>query len=90
MDFTDWVELAELNGIKFSVTAYKNRTQCTEFVNFISKTLFEEGVKSKLKNTNLSQFFAMEVLILPSLKKSAFIFCLLNHSNSSRLSLLLP
>ena len=28
----------------------------------------------------------MEVLILLSLKKSAFIFCLLNHLNSSRLS----
>ena len=28
----------------------------------------------------------MEVLILLSLKKSAFIFCLLNHSNKSRLS----
>ena len=57
MDFTDWVELAELNGIKFSVTAYKNCTQCTEFVNFISKTLFEEGVKSKLKNTNFITVF---------------------------------
>ena len=56
MDFTDWVEWAELNGIKFNVTAYKNRTQCTKFVNFISKTLFEEDVKSKLKNRN---FFAV-------------------------------
>ena len=56
VDFTDWVEWAELNGIKFNVTAYKNRTQCTKFVNFISKTLFEEDVKSKLKNRN---FFAV-------------------------------
>ena len=38
MDFTDWVEWSELNGIKFNVTAYKTHTQCTEFVNFISKT----------------------------------------------------
>ena len=86
VDFTDWVEWAELNGIKFNVTAYKNRTQCTKFVNFISKTLFEEDVKSKLKNANFIAVFAMEVLILLSLKKSAFIFCLLNHSNKSRLS----
>ena len=57
MDFTDWVEWAELNGIKFNVTAYKNRTQCTKFVNFISKTLFEEDVKSKLKMQTLSQLF---------------------------------
>ena len=56
VDFTDWVEWAELNGIKFNVTAYKNCTQCTKFVNFISKTLFEEDVKSKLKNRN---FFAV-------------------------------
>ena len=46
VDFTDWVEWAELNGIKFNVTAYKNRTQFTKSVNFISKTLFEEDVKS--------------------------------------------
>ena len=39
VDFTDWAEWAELNGIKFNVTAYKNRTQCTKFVNFISKCL---------------------------------------------------
>ena len=57
VDFTDWVEWAELNGIKFNVTAYKNRIQCTEFVNFISKTLFEEDVKSKLKMQTLSQLF---------------------------------
>ena len=86
VDFTDWVEWAELNGIKFNVTAYKNRTQCTKFVNFIGKTSSEEDVKSKLKNANFITVFAMEVLILLSLKKSVFIFCLLNHSNSSRLS----
>ena len=57
MDFTDWVEWAELNGIKFNVTAYKNCTQCTKFVNFISKTLFEEDVKSKLKNANFIAVF---------------------------------
>ena len=57
VDFTVWVEWAELNGIKFNVTAYKNRTQCTEFVNFISKTLFEEDVKSKLKNANFIAVF---------------------------------
>ena len=57
MDFTDWVEWAELNGIKFNVTAYKNCTQCTKFVNFISKTLFEEDVQSKLKMQTLSQLF---------------------------------
>ena len=57
VDFTDWVEWAELDGIKFNVTAYKNRTQCTEFVNFISKTLFEQDVKSKLKNANFIAVF---------------------------------
>ena len=57
VDFTDWVQWAELNGIKFNVTAYKNRIQCIEFVNFISKTLFEEDVKSKLKNANFIAVF---------------------------------
>ena len=57
MDFTDWVEWAELNGIKFDVTAYKNRTQPTEFVNFISKSLLEEDVKSKLKIANFIAVF---------------------------------
>ena len=57
VDFTDWVKWAELNGIKFNVTAYKNHTQCTEFVNFISKTLFEEDVKRKLKNANFIAVF---------------------------------
>ena len=57
VDFTDWVEWAELNDIKFNVTAYKNRTRCTEFVSFISKTLIEEDVKSKLKNTNFIAVF---------------------------------
>ena len=57
VDFTDWVKWAELNGIKFNVTAYKNHTQCTEFVNFISKTLFEEDVKRKLKNANFIVVF---------------------------------
>ena len=57
MDFTDWVKWAELNGIKFNVKAYKNGTQCTDFVNFISKTLFEEDVKSKLKNANFITVF---------------------------------
>ncbi|XP_066928483.1 zinc finger protein 862-like [Clytia hemisphaerica] len=57
VDFTDWVEWAELNGIKFNVTAYKNRTQCTEFVNVISETIFEEDVKKKLKNSNFISVF---------------------------------
>ena len=57
VNFADWVEWAELNGIRFIVTAYKNRTQCTEFVNFISKTLFEEDVKSKLKSVNFIAVF---------------------------------
>ena len=56
VDFTDWVELTELNGIKFNVTAYKSRTQCIKFVNFISKTLFED-VKSKLKSANFIAVF---------------------------------
>ena len=51
------VELAELNGIKFNVAADKNCTQCTEFVNLISKTLFEEDVKSKLKRANFITVF---------------------------------
>ena len=57
VDFADWVEWAELNGIKFNVTAYKNRTQCTEFVNYISETIFEEDVKRKLKNSNFISVF---------------------------------
>ena len=57
VDFTNWVEWSELNGIKFNVTAYKNHTQSTEFVNFISKTIFEEDVKSKLKNANFIAVF---------------------------------
>ena len=44
MDFTGWVEWAELNGIKFNFTAYKKRTQCTELVIFIKK----QTEKSKL------------------------------------------
>ena len=42
--------------------------------------------RANWKTETLLQFFVMEVLILLSLKKSAFIFCLLNHSNKSRLS----
>ena len=57
VDFTDWVKWAELNGIKFNVTASKNRTQCIKLLNFISKTLSEEDVKSKLKNTNFIAVF---------------------------------
>ena len=57
VDFTDWVKWAELNGIKFTVTASKNRTQCIKLLNFISKTLSEEDVKSKLKNTNFIAVF---------------------------------
>ena len=57
VDFTDQVEWAELNDIKFNVTAYKNRTRCTEFVSFISNTLIKEDVKSKLKNANFIAVF---------------------------------
>ena len=57
VDFTDCVEWAGLNGIKFNVTAYKNSTQCTKFVSFINKTLFEEDVKSNLKKANFIAAF---------------------------------
>ena len=58
VDFADWVEWTELNGVKFNVTAYKNRTQCTEFVNFISSTIFKEDVKNKLSRANFISVFS--------------------------------
>ena len=78
VDFTDWVEWAELNGIKFSVTAYKNRSQCTKFVNFISKTLFEEDVKSKLKNANFITVFC-DGSTDSAVIETECIYILLNH-----------
>ena len=57
MDFTGWVEWAELNGIKFNFTAYKKCTQCTELVTFINKTLFEKDVKKQTEKSKLYRSF---------------------------------
>ena len=43
--------------MKLNVTVCKNLIQYAEFVNFISKTLFEDDVKNKLKNANFIAVF---------------------------------
>lgn len=48
IDFIDWIEWGELNRTNFHVH-YKNYIQFTEFVKYISDTLFNEGIKSKLE-----------------------------------------
>ena len=53
--------------------------QCTEFVNSISKTLFEEDVKRKLKRANFITVFCDGSTDSAVIEKE-FIFCLLNHS----------
>ena len=55
-DFSDWLEWAELQGVKLSVP-YKNRTQCTEFIKHIDQALFDKDVQNKLERVNFIAIF---------------------------------
>ena len=55
-DFKDWIEWAKLQGIKLTVP-YQNHTQCTEFIKYISKALFDENICKKLERANFIAIF---------------------------------
>ena len=55
-DFEDWIEWARLQGIKLTVP-YQNRTQCTEFIKYISEALFDENIRKKLERANFIAVF---------------------------------
>ena len=55
-DFSDWLEWAELQGVKVSVP-YKNRTQCTKFIKYIDQALFDKDVRNKLERVNFIAVF---------------------------------
>ena len=55
-DFKDWIKWAKLQGIKLTVP-YQNRTQCTEFMNYISEALFDENIRKKLERANFIAIF---------------------------------
>ena len=55
-DFKDWIEWAKLQGIKLTVP-YQNRMQCTEFIKYISKALFDENIRKKLERANFIAVF---------------------------------
>ena len=46
-DFSEPISLQKIHGVKFSV-GYNNNEACTEFISFISKSIFEESIKSKI------------------------------------------
>ena len=55
-DFEEWIEWAKLQGIKLTVT-YQNCTQCTEFIKYISKALFDKNTCKKLERANFIAIF---------------------------------
>ena len=55
-DFEDWIEWAKLQRIKLTVP-YQNRTQCTEFIKYISEALFDENIYKKLEEANFIAVF---------------------------------
>ena len=50
-DFKDWIEWEKLQGIKLTVP-YQNRTQCAEFIKYISEALLDENIRKKLEQAN--------------------------------------
>ena len=57
-DFFELISLQKMHGVKFSVS-YNNNKSCTEFISFISKSTFEESIKSKIIQT------ALQINIIP-------------------------
>ena len=45
-DFSELISLQKMHEVKFSVS-YNNKA-CTKFIRFISKSVFEESIKSKI------------------------------------------
>ena len=56
LDFSNWSEWAELQGVKLSVP-YKNRTQWTQFIKCIDQVLFDTNVRSKHEKINFIAIF---------------------------------
>ena len=50
-DYHDLIELEKLHSVKFDFT-YDNRNACADFIRYLSQSLFEINVKSKLKRVN--------------------------------------
>ena len=46
-EFSELISLQKIHGVKFSV-GYNNSKVCAEFISFISKSIFEESIKSKI------------------------------------------
>ena len=55
-DFSDWLEWAELLGVKLSLL-YKNRTQSTQFIKYIDQALFDKDIRNKLERVNFIAVF---------------------------------
>ena len=55
-DYHDIIELEKLHGIKFGGT-HDNRDACANFITYVSRSLFNINVKSKLKRVNSIMVF---------------------------------
>ena len=55
-DFSDWLEWAELLGVKLSLP-YKNRTQSIEFIKYIDQALFDKDMRNKPERVNFIAAF---------------------------------
>ena len=65
-DFFELISLQKMHGVKLSVS-YDNNNACTKFISFISKSIFEESIKSKVIQTAL-QINISPVLVVMSRK----------------------
>ena len=50
-DFSELISLQKMHGFKFSI-GYNNNKACIKFISFISKSIFEDSIKSKIIQSN--------------------------------------
>lgn len=71
----------------FKTSSYENESTCREFVQFISKSIFEKTVKSKYKKTNVISILCNGSKDSAVTEKSVFMFFLLIIKHSFQLFL---
>ena len=79
-DFEDWIEWAKLQGIKLTVP-YQNRTQCTEFIKYISEALFDEYIRKKLERANFIVAFCDRSTDIAVIKKECIYILFADPDN---------
>ena len=79
-DFHNIIKLEKLHSVKFDIT-YNNRNACADFIKYITQSLFDINLKSKLKRVNFINVLCKKATDAAIIKNKCVFVLFVNPDN---------